>query len=147
VIQAYPEVERWIVGGHSLGGVAAANFAGTASRVDGLLLWASYPSSSTDLSGEEDLEVTSIRGRQDGLLGTQSFEQAQDRLPASTAYIEVEGANHAYFGDYGAQSGDGEATVSREEARGEIVSASSAMIERVRSKGLQSSAETGFQTP
>jgi len=81
------------------------------------------------------------------LLHTQSYEQAQDRLPASTAYIEVEGANHAYFGDYGAQSGDGEATVSREEARGEIVSASSAMIERVRSKGLQSSAETGFQTP
>ena len=60
---------------------------------------------------------------------------------------EVEGANHAYFSDYGAQSGDGEATVSREEARGEIVSASSALIDRVRSKGLQNSAPTGSRTP
>ena len=79
--------------------------------------------------------MRSILGSQDGLLDSQSFEEARTRLPASTAYIEVEGANHACFGDYGAQSGDGEPMISREEARAAIISASSNLIERVRPAG------------
>jgi hypothetical protein len=43
--------------------------------------------------------------------------------------------NHYYFGDYGAQSDDGEPTISRDAARAEIVRASSDLIERVRSRG------------
>ena len=43
VMAVHPEIEIWIVGGHSLGSVAAASFAESHSRrVDGLLLWASY---------------------------------------------------------------------------------------------------------
>ena len=42
-ITDHPEVSRWAVGGHSLGGVSAASFAGDhLDTVDGLLLWASY---------------------------------------------------------------------------------------------------------
>ncbi|MBQ3486823.1 MAG: hypothetical protein IJA71_00920, partial [Clostridia bacterium] len=36
-------------------------------------------------------------------------------LPASAAAEELPGGNHAQFGDYGPQKGDGVATVSRAE--------------------------------
>jgi dienelactone hydrolase len=133
VIEAHPEVKRWIVGGHSLGGVAAASFAKANPSVDGLLLWASYPSRDTDLSNAK-LEVTSIHGSEDRLIDSASIAEARTRLPASAVYVEIEGANHYYFGDYGAQSDDGEPTISRGEAQAEIIRESSNLIERVRLK-------------
>jgi dienelactone hydrolase len=132
VMEAHPEVKRWIVGGHSLGGVVAASFTKANPSVDGLLLWASYPSSNTDLS-DQDLEVTSIHGSEDRLIDGASIAEARIRLPASAVYAEIEGANHYYFGDYGAQSDDGEPTIPREEAQAEIIKESNNLLERVRS--------------
>lgn len=132
VIEAHPEVKRWIVGGHSLGGVAAASFAKANPSVDGLLLWASRPSRDTDLSNTK-LEVASIHGSEDRLINSASIAEARTRLPASAVYVEIEGANHYYFGDYGAQSDDGDPTISRDEARAEIIRESSNLIEQVRS--------------
>lgn len=132
VIAAYPDVKRWVVGGHSLGGISAASLAkNNLPQVEGLLLWASYPSRATDLS-EDKIEVSSIYGSQDGFVTRQRVTEAQARLPANTTYVEIEGANHSYFGDYGAQRGDGEPTLSREEARRVIVGASVDLIERLR---------------
>ena len=52
VIADHPEIERWVVGGHSLGGAMAAQYAaGHEDLVDGLVLWAAYPADGTDLSG------------------------------------------------------------------------------------------------
>lgn len=43
VKQAFPEVTRWAIGGHSLGGAMAANYAGSnPDGVDGLVLWAAW---------------------------------------------------------------------------------------------------------
>ncbi|MDX6382304.1 MAG: hypothetical protein QOI57_3328 [Rubrobacteraceae bacterium] len=134
VIEAYPDVKRWIVGGHSLGGAMAASFTEANPSIDGLLLWASRPSRDIDLSNKE-IEVTSIHGSEDRLIDSASIAEAQTRLPASAVYVEIEGANHYYFGDYGEQSDDGEPTISREQARAEIVKASSDLIERVRARG------------
>jgi dienelactone hydrolase len=134
VIEAHPEVKQWVVGGHSLGGAVAARFAKANSSVDGLLLWASRPPGDSDLSDRE-LEVTSIHGNKDRLIDSASIAEARTRLPASAVYVEIEGANHYYFGDYGVQSDDGEPSISREEARAEIIRASSDLIERVRSAG------------
>jgi pimeloyl-ACP methyl ester carboxylesterase len=134
VIEAYPDVERWVVGGHSLGGAMAASFAEANPSVNGLLLWASRPSRDIDLSHKE-IEVTSIHGSEDRLIESASIAEARTRLPSSAVYVEIEGANHYYFGDYGEQSDDGEPTISREEARAEIVRVSSDLIQRVRSRG------------
>ena len=38
-------------------------------------------------------------------------------LPPGTAFVEIEGANHARFGNYGEQSGDGVAEISSREMR------------------------------
>jgi hypothetical protein len=114
-----PGVTRWLVGGHSLGG-AAATFAADDPRVAGLVLWAAYPNS--DLSGS-DLPVLSVSGDRDGLATPADIDAARPLLPPDTRYVVVPGGNHAFFGDYGAQAGDGEAAVPREEAQRTIVRA------------------------
>ena len=40
--------------------------------------------------------------------------------PPDATFVEIAGANHASFGDYGVQPGDGEATATSDEVRDEI---------------------------
>lgn len=128
-IAAHPEVTRWAVGGHSLGGVVAAGYAGQhREAVRGLLLWASYPSGSL---ASADLAVTSVSGTRDGLTTPDDVAASRARLPAGTDYVVLDGAVHAYFGDYGDQPGDGTPTVPRGPAQDRVVRASSALLARV----------------
>lgn len=113
VIGEYPEVERWYIGGHSLGGsMAAAYLEKHVDEFEGLLLLASY--STADLS-DADLKVLSVHGSEDSVLNEEAFEENLTNLPTGYRVEVLEGGNHAQFGYYGAQKGDGEATVSREE--------------------------------
>ena len=117
----FSQIERWVVGGHSLGGTAAASFAAdNLGRVDGLLLWASYPAESTDLS-RADLAVLSIYGTADGLINAADIDASRDNVPASAEFFAIEGGNHAQFGSYGAQDGDSPATISAAVQTEEIV--------------------------
>jgi predicted alpha/beta-hydrolase family hydrolase len=121
VIAAHPEIKHWAVGGHSLGGTMAANFADTRpGSVDGLVLWASYPAGSDDLSHDE-LSVLSISGTLDGLSTPAKITSSASLLPQDTTWIFIQGGNHAQFGWYGDQAGDIPATISREEQQGQIV--------------------------
>ena len=123
VMAAFPGVEHWAVGGHSLGGAMAARFAHQTPRlVEGLVLWASYPAAGDDLSGR-DLAVTSIYGTVDGLATGDEIEASRSLLPPGTHWVAIEGGNHAQFGWYGPQSGDNPATISREEQQAQIVAA------------------------
>lgn len=114
-----PDVQVWNVGGHSLGGVRACQLADDAS-VSGLLLLGSY--CANDLS-DSTLQVLSISGSNDGLSTPQKIADARHNLPESAVLVEIEGANHASFGDYGVQAGDGEATIPSAEAQAEITDA------------------------
>jgi hypothetical protein len=123
VIAAHPEIKHWAVGGHSLGGSMAANFVYThPGAVEGLVLWASYPAASNDLS-RSDVRVLSISGMLDGLSTPVKIAASRPLLPAVTTWVPIEGGNHAQFGWYGAQAGDDPATISREEQQGQIVMA------------------------
>jgi len=114
VIVAYPDVEHWAIGGHSLGGAMACEYVAAHPEVfDGLVLLASYPAESTDLSAT-DVQTTLIYGTEDGVSGD-VFEESLTRLPADTILVEISGGNHAQFGDYGPQKGDGTASVTREQ--------------------------------
>jgi hypothetical protein len=125
----HPEIEHWAVGGHSLGGTVAASFAAAHTDwVDGLLLWASYPVSSIADSG---LAVASVSAGNDGLATPADIDASRPDLPADAVFTEVPGAVHAYFGDYGPQSGDGVATVPRDQAQDEIMAASAALLARL----------------
>ena len=114
VIAAYPAIEHWAIGGHSLGGSMAATFTDQSSDIDGLVLWASYPSESNDLSDRE-ITVSSIYGTLDGLATPEKVSAAEPLLPSDTVWVPIEGGNHAQFGWYGPQEGDNPATISREE--------------------------------
>ena len=121
VIDAYPGVQQWVIGGHSLGGAMAARFTyQNPSSVQGLVLMASYPASSDDLSGY-DLEVLSIYGTLDAVMRDGSIESSRSLLPPETRWAPVEGGNHAQFGWYGSQSGDAQAAITRFEQQDAVV--------------------------
>lgn len=114
VVARYPHIDTWIIGGHSLGGAMACEYIkdGT-SEIDGLALLASYPADSTDLSWLP-IAAISIYGSEDGVASS-DFEQSLERLPDNASIELILGGNHAQFGDYGPQEGDGVATLSRDE--------------------------------
>lgn len=108
-----PDVTTWYVGGHSLGGFRACQYA-EQPDVHGLLLLGSY--CANDLA-QRSLRVVSIGGSEDSLSTPQKIAAAAGKLPADTEFVEIPGSNHAQFGNYGAQAGDGRATVSDEQVR------------------------------
>lgn len=109
-----PDVDTWLVGGHSLGGVRACQLAADA---DGLVLFASY--CATDLA-DSGLPVLSVSGSEDGLSTPAKIADARHLLPGDAELQEIDGASHASFGDYGAQPGDGTPTISDEAMRDEL---------------------------
>jgi hypothetical protein len=123
VLAAFPEVERWAIGGHSLGGAMAARFAHRQpSAVHGLVLWASYPAASDNLSAQE-LAVVSIYGTRDGLTTEEKIAASRPLLPAETRWVAIAGGNHAQFGWYGPQRSDNSATISRQAQQQEVIAA------------------------
>lgn len=114
-----PQVSGWFVGGHSLGGVRACQLAET-EGVEGLILFGSY--CANDLS-DSGLSVLSISGSEDGLSTPAKIYAAKHLLPASTTFTEIEGLNHAGFGDYGFQPGDGVSTLTDAQERTAITDA------------------------
>lgn len=115
VIAATPHIQQWAIGGHSLGGSMAANFADdNPGTVAGIVLWASYPAAGDSLA-DTTIEAVSVYGTNDGLLDGAQIEASRALLPQNTTFVSVPGGNHAQFGWYGEQTGDNAATISREE--------------------------------
>lgn len=108
-----PAVERWFVGGHSLGGVKACQYAEDGDTA-GVVLFGSYCSSDLSDSG---LPVLSFVGENDGLSTPEKVEGAAGNLPEDAVTVDIPGANHADFGDYGIQPGDGESTADDSDVR------------------------------
>jgi hypothetical protein len=132
VIAAYPEIQTWAVGGHSLGGAMAALYVDQAApdSVAGLALWAAYPAQQNDLSDAEDLTALVIYATNDGLMTEEELDASRPLLPPVTRVITIQGGNHAQFGAYGPQRGDRSATVSQTSQHGMIVEATVALLLR-----------------
>lgn len=134
---AHPEITSWVVGGHSLGGTAAADMASAptpagSAPVDGLLLYAAYPSSNISSALEPRVQVLSISASNDGLATPADIEASTSDLPPDTEFVVINGGVHAFFGDYGEQSGDGSPTMSRADAQAQIKAATLGFLERLR---------------
>ncbi len=128
VMQAFPAVQRWVIGGHSLGGAMAAQYAFRhPEQIAGLVLWAAYPADNTSLA-DRTLPVVSISGALDGLATPAKIEASHALLPANTRFVVIEGGNHAQFGWYGEQSGDHPAAISRQEQQQQVVAATIALL-------------------
>ena len=112
-------VDRWVIGGHSLGGAMAARYAERdRPELVGLLFYAAYPV--VDMSERTTLQVVSISGTKDGLATAVDIDESVASLPAEAVFVRIKGAIHAYFGDYGSQRGDGSPTIPRNRAQAVI---------------------------
>jgi dienelactone hydrolase len=132
VIDTYTNIQTWVIGGHSLGGAMAANFtAGQPDLIDGLVLWAAYPQPSDDLSARDDLVAASIYATRDGIATLDEIDGSRPYLPTDTAFVAIQGGNHAQFGWYGAQDGDLDATISRAEQEAQTAAATLAVLDAV----------------
>lgn len=108
----YP-YEHYYLAGHSLGGAMVANYAAKrSSDFDGLFLLAAYPSD--DLTAAT-FPVVFIYGENDGVLNRKKLEKGFTLVPDDYRCVAIAGGNHAGFGAYGPQDGDGEASISAEE--------------------------------
>lgn len=133
VTSLHPEITQWAVGGHSLGGVAASSYAaGHLDVIDGVVFWASYPADDSLLNS--DIAVLSIYGSNDGLSTGDRMEASKALLPAQTAYVLIEGGNHAQFGSYGEQSGDNPASIPAEEQWVQVAEATVIFLETLKEK-------------
>ena len=100
---------RWMIGGHSLGGAcASASAAKNSGRLDGLILLAAYPMAKLP----DDLDTLFICGTEDGVLNRQAYGKNRSLAPKDAEEAVIEGGNHAQFGSYGPQKGDGAAGLS-----------------------------------
>lgn len=103
VINNMPNIKTWFIGGHSLGGAMASSFVAENQDIfNGLILLGAYPTQ------ELDVPMISIYGSNDLVLKRENLSRVDNQF-------EIPGGNHGYFGNYGEQAGDGEATISREE--------------------------------
>lgn len=129
VMELYPAVQHWAVGGHSLGGVAASGFVVTnIDRITGLVLWASYPAD--DALAAAPVQVLSIYGTND-MAGMEPFDRSQTQLPGGAQFVVIDGGNHAQFASYGPQRGDNPAGISAEEQWTQIVDATAQFLDEL----------------
>lgn len=135
---AFPEIEQWVLSGHSLGGaVTCIDIHNEPSQYVGAVLMASYTNENADLA-DWDGAVLSLYGELDGLATPETIQENESLLPTGinieqltnmpsnptrgqTIYHQINGGNHAQFGSYGAQSGDGVASITPTEQHTEIV--------------------------
>lgn len=118
VIDAHPEISTWYIAGHSMGGGMASAFAsGNPDRVEGLILLGAYVYGDYPPS-----EALTIYG---------SLNQSvEDHLDYDENIVEIDGGNHAQFGNYGHQDGDVEATISAESQQDQAVEAIAEFVGR-----------------
>lgn len=116
VYKQLPSIQKWYIGGHSLGGAMASSYANSNSdKIEGLILLGAYP------VGQSNVPVLALYGSEDKVLN-------RSKLDATDNKREITGGNHAYFGNYGEQKGDGTATITREQQQRETVEEVAAYI-------------------
>lgn len=119
IIEANPEIEKWFLIGHSLGGLPVSRIAaGEPAKLQGIAFLASYMI--TDLS-ELDISAIRITASNDKIMSKNSLEKNLNYLPKKSTSIMIEGANHQGFGAYDSLSRDGEATMTWKEQQEQTV--------------------------
>ena len=103
IYSRFPSVSRWYLGGHSLGGAMASSYVpGNEDKLAGLILLGAYP--------VNDSQIPTIC-----IYGSEDINLDRTKLVGVANQLEIAGGNHAQFGNYGLQEGDGVASISREE--------------------------------
>ena len=130
IIGAHPEIKHWVIGGHSVGGTAAAQYTfAHPDQISGLAIWSSYPADGSDISSLNIPVVLLYGGNETGVTD-ESVSARKHLLPSDTQYIKIEGGDHHQFGSYLLTTEEKLATISREVQHVQILSA---MVELLQS--------------
>jgi hypothetical protein len=133
VIADHPEIGRWAVGGHSLGGSMAAQFVdGHPGIVKGLVLWAAY--SAADLA-DDALSVALIYGTLDAGVASYTSPENLAKLGPHVTTTIIEGGNHEQMGWYTGQPNDPPATISRQAQQDQMVEATVLLLAALAAAG------------
>ncbi|MBI9047085.1 MAG: alpha/beta hydrolase [Anaerolineaceae bacterium] len=131
IIAYYPEIDHWIIGGHSVGGTFAARYTNqNRETIDGLVIWASYPAGNMDLSDYSGL-TTSIYGSQDPGVNDVQIEENKHLLPAQTNFVRIDGGDHHQFGSYLIKPEENHAIVDRASQHAAIINATLDILNEV----------------
>ena len=106
-VMAAHSYDHWYIGGHSLGGAMAAVYAASHPEPEGVVLCAAYPTRPLD---REDIEVL-IYGSEDRVVSRDRILEGRQYASERIYEWEIPGGNHAQFGNYGEQAGDGTASI------------------------------------
>lgn len=110
VFDKLPAINNWYIGGHSLGGAMASNYASKhQDKIKGLVLLGAYIYGDIPPSN-----ALTVYGSLDGVLD-------KSKITYKENVFVIEGGNHGQFGNYGHQKGDGTATISSEQQQKETV--------------------------
>ena len=127
IMARYSEIDSWVIGGHSLGGAMATEYAkNNVDRVDGLIMYASYPANYEDFIGFPVPIMTIIGSKDPGAPKQQAFYEA---VSDSATLVIIEGGNHRQYADYSFQNNDGVATISSAEQQDQIINATIRFLE------------------
>ncbi len=97
---AFPEVTRWAIIGHSLGGAMAASFAyNHPDAVRGLVIWDSFPAPNNSLAQYPHPVWHVHRARPDGSPPA-SFAERRTLFPPDSTWVPIRGGIHMYFGSF-----------------------------------------------
>lgn len=100
VIAAFPEIDRWAIAGHSLGGAMAARYVYKhPGELNGLLFWDAYPPDTDDIS-ERQIPVWLIHRSDQSGDPPDYYADYRHLLPADMQYRSIRGGNHINFGRF-----------------------------------------------
>jgi len=138
ITSSYPEIDRWIIAGHSLGGaMAASTVKQNPSVYSGLIFMDSYPADSDSLKTWSGV-VLSLYSSVEKISDDERMQKTLDLLPPATWLTEssriypaektnytvihqIDGGSHSYFGTYGPQDGDFTPTISRSDFHAAVI--------------------------
>ena len=138
IIQDYAQIEKWAIGGHSVGGTAASIYAVETTTISGVVIWASLANTDPAKTlANSTIKVLSVYGSQDGRATPESVMENAEYLPTDTGFVEIKGGNHTQFGwidpspdPYLKDPDDKPATISIEQQQREIVRATANFLEQ-----------------
>lgn len=120
IIEDNPEVEKWFLIGHSLGGLPISQIAAKQpEKLEGIAFVASLMI--CDLS-DTDLSAIRITAEHDGVMPDKMMESNLDYLPENSTSVMIEGANHNQFGAYWHPGFDGKAKITWKEQQDQMIS-------------------------
>ena len=100
VMAAHPEVDDWVVAGHSLGGAMAASFAyKDPRRTRGVAIWDSHPPEAQSLASYERPVLMVHRASAQGI-APELYRSRKHLFPQHTHFVPIAGGNHMNFGDF-----------------------------------------------